>query len=387
MATRDRRLVQPKSALPLEREWFAKNDVAPNEQRLRVLSLNMLADGLAQGGPEINPDDPIFKPAQFAGEGCSGAGGVAMNFGVLHESGNAYALRCTAASLEWHRRWPQLRMLLLRHSPDVIGLQEVDLAGWGCYGSNGKMLPCHAEQIAYDLATQGYDGVFCRKGGTACDGLGLFWKTSRLGRRESHQVWPLGISVHVALAQPLVLWETGAEVLPVVTHLKAGLDAGSENVRFAQSAQLLEMLAHQASPVILLADLNAHCRPFNPRDGGPVEPIVYKLLSSYFSSAYRDVLQEEPDFTCWAGYQDRDVRGVFDYIFLHAPSRSNVKLRTLAVLRPPSGAEVLAAPTRLPHNSHPSDHIELIADVAISSIAEKPVLQPALLRRGRASTG
>jgi len=81
------------------------------------------------------------------------------------------------------------------------------------------------------------------------------------------------------------------------------------------------------------------------------------------------------------------VRGVFDYIFLHAPSRSNVKLRTLAVLRPPSGAEVLAAPTRLPHNSHPSDHIELIADVAISSIAEKPVLQPALLRRGRASTG
>ena len=25
------------------------------------------------------------------------------------------------------------------------------------------------------------------------------------------EVWPLGISVHVALAQPLVLWETGAE--------------------------------------------------------------------------------------------------------------------------------------------------------------------------------
>jgi endonuclease/exonuclease/phosphatase family metal-dependent hydrolase len=260
-------------------------------------------------------------------------------------------------------------MLLLRHDPDVIGLQEVDLAGWGEYGYDGQQMPSHADEIAYDLAAYGYEGVFARKGGCACDGVGLFWKKSRVARRGPQQVWPLGVSVHVALAQSLVLAD-GQSILAVVTHLKAGLDAGAENMRRAQVSGLLQILAHQIEPVVLLADLNAHCRPFTPAEGAPVEPFAYTMMLQSFRSAYKEALDDELDFTCWAGYHDRDIRGVFDYILLRNEARSKSAMRVLAVLDAPSAEEVLAAPQRLPNPRHPTDHIELVADIALPLFCE-----------------
>lgn len=128
---------------------------------------------------------------------------------------------------------------------------------------------------------------------------------------------------------------------------------------------------------MLLADLNAHCRPFLPLEGGSVEPLVYKMLAETFRSAYSEVLEDEPDFTCWGGFRDRDVRGVFDYIFLRG-----AQLRAIAALETPSASEVLEAPTRLPSPAHPTDHIEMVADLAV--VAPQALFVPSA--RGRART-
>merc|ERR1712050_590272 len=120
-------------------------------------------------------------------------------------------------------------------------------------------------------------------------------------------------SVFVALAQPLILdgkWRFTA----VATHLKAGLTSEAEVIRVGQARSLLHQLWGHNN-VILLADLNAHCRPWIDDNNKMVQPQVYPLLTSELWSAYQEVLGDEPDFTSWGGWSGRDVRGVFDYIF------------------------------------------------------------------------
>lgn len=265
--------------------------------------------------------------------------------------------------MRWEKRWPKLRALILRHNPDIIGLQEVDLGG---FPAGWEQAPCHASEIAEDLRRHGYEGVFARKAGRACDGCALFWRCTRLQPCGPHAVLPLGVSVHVALVQPLCL-KNGCTLLAVVTHLKAGLDIGAENVRRAQAEALLGQLVHRPEPVVMLADLNAHCRDFTTVEGAPVPPWTYGLVTAGgYRSAYQDVDGEEPEYTCWGGWSDRDVRGVFDYILLRDGARCPV--RALGALKSPPADQVLASPTRLPSATHPTDHVEMVADIALTAL-------------------
>merc|ERR1712100_837800 len=117
----------------------------------------------------------------------------------------------------------------------------------------------------------------------------------------------------MGLAQPLVL-DGKAKFTVVATHLKAGLGADAEAMRFGQAKSLLDQLwVHK--DVLLLADLNAHCRPWLDDAEKEVTPKAYPLLASQLWSAYHSVLGDEPDFTTWSGWAGRDVRLVADYVF------------------------------------------------------------------------
>lgn len=479
-------------------------------------------------------------PALFEPQG---AGGVAFLPGAAASASAepCYNFRCAAADLAWPRRWPRLRAIILEVEPDLVGLQEVDLVDGGA-----EDLTAHDSEIRQDLWEAGYEGVFARKQGRACDGVALFWRRARLQASGQAETWRLGRSIHVALAQRLTLdgcWHfTG-----VATHLKAGLTEDAEDARAAQADALLESLAGHGDAV-LLADLNAHCRPwrvegcggaaaggtisddgvalgqeaqewhvgtvkfFVPQKGygfiecpetfqryhsdvyvhkdlvqrgsldgcfagdhirfavclsargqpqashvqrykdGPwvapsrlfqgrikkysvergygfivcrdvhsifgqdvflhrrqaeaeqlqegdhvtftvevssrsqpqarnvgkvgalsnkgavraVEPRAYPRLlapGGGLRSACREVLGDEPDFTCWGGWEDREVRGVFDYILVRG-----TLLAPRRVLCVPSAAEVLRFRERLPNAEHPTDHVPLAADLEVCGV-------------------
>eukprot|EP00928_Gymnodinium_smaydae_P022944 TRINITY_DN19113_c0_g1_i2.p1 TRINITY_DN19113_c0_g1~~TRINITY_DN19113_c0_g1_i2.p1 ORF type:complete len:306 (-),score=58.25 TRINITY_DN19113_c0_g1_i2:233-1150(-) len=261
--------------------------------------------------------------------------------------------------LTWDRRWPKLKKLLLDLCPDLIGLQEIDLLEGG-----SEDLVAHDKEIRRDLASAGYEGTFARKSGRACDGVALFWRKSRLRQAGRTETWRLGSSVHVALAQPLCLDGT-TRFTAVATHLKAGLSEEAESAREDQASTLLQRLKNHASAVVL-ADLNAHCRPATTgevADAGTdllLQPRAYPLLAETLRSAYKTVLGDEPSFTCWGGWIDREVRLVCDYILLKGclfePSR---------VLKIPAAAQVLRYRERLPNPDHPSDHFPLAADLVV----------------------
>uniref|UniRef100_A0A1D2ADJ9 Endonuclease/exonuclease/phosphatase domain-containing protein n=1 Tax=Auxenochlorella protothecoides TaxID=3075 RepID=A0A1D2ADJ9_AUXPR len=98
------------------------------EDRLRILSYNILAESLA------------------------------------HEFG-AHLYRGTSAhELAWDRRCAAFLKEIEAHSPDVLCLQEVD----------------HFTQLKRELAARGYQGRYLKRTGARVDGLAIFWRTARL---------------------------------------------------------------------------------------------------------------------------------------------------------------------------------------------------------------
>mmetsp|Transcript_63509 Transcript_63509/g.186355 ORF Transcript_63509/g.186355 Transcript_63509/m.186355 type:complete len:570 (-) Transcript_63509:46-1755(-) len=522
--------------LPFEYRWAVAEREGEDEDApsLRVLSLNILADGLARGAsgpPAGNPPCPkLFLE--------DGTGGEAK----LEASEDGHHFRCSRNMLAWKRRWPMLMSLILQFEPHLVGLQEVDMLE-----GTAEELEAHDAEIRRDLGSAGFEGTFARKGGRACDGLGVFWRRERLKAAGEPETWTLAASVHVALAQPLLLDGTWP-FLAVVTHLKAGLSAEAEEIRERQAGALLERLEVHPD-VVLMADLNAHCRPWdfesppagaaseasedtrvpqsqdeplewhtgrvkyfswqqgygfveceeapswwhghdvflhwnqlaqadlqhlnkgdairftveisddgkpqarnvesytdqlwvpptqrftgrvkayssekgfgfiecgatqrvfnrdvflhrnqaqclNVKQGdmvtfhvklsskgqpqarglakaagvegclGPVEPKAYPLLRKTLRSACVEVLGDEPSFTCWSGWEDRETRGVFDYVLLRgelfAPSR---------VVLVPDAEDVLGFAERLPNAVHPSDHFPIVADLVLKTSALRP---------------
>jgi len=328
---------------------------------LRALSLNILADGLARG--RDTPLDDTFEPCPPLFEE-EGAGGVAYRDGVVGLERD-FRFRCSVDALSWPRRWPMLLALILEQDPDLIGLQEVDLLD-----SAEEQLRAHDKEIRRSLFTAGYDGTFARKGGRACDGVALFWRRSRLRQAGRTETWRLGKSVHIALAQPLCL-DGVHRLTGVVTHLKAGITEEAEDARLEQATVLLQRLRNHPNAVIL-ADLNSHCRQV-ALGGGPdsareaaeegmlLEPRAYPLLASSLQSVCQAVLGDEPSFTCWGGWEDREVRLVCDYILLKGEL-----LRPQRVLRVPDAFDVLRYAERLPNPEHPTDHVPIVADLAIA---------------------
>eukprot|EP00403_Amphidinium_massartii_P018201 CAMPEP_0178430326 /NCGR_PEP_ID=MMETSP0689_2-20121128/31263_1 /TAXON_ID=160604 /ORGANISM="Amphidinium massartii, Strain CS-259" /LENGTH=373 /DNA_ID=CAMNT_0020052181 /DNA_START=141 /DNA_END=1258 /DNA_ORIENTATION=- len=336
----------------VQQQWIG--DELNGACRLRAVTLNILADSYARGCEDashrLRPVSPLFTH--------HGVGGVAMRPGVVSSQDDYFRLGCSAENLEWERRWAILRGILIDLDPDLIGLQEIDLLDEPRHNARR-----HDGQIRKDLDSAGYEGVFARKGGRAFDGVGIFWRRTRLRKFEPKIVWPLGASVMVALAQKLIL--DGAHVFTAVsTHLKAGFTAESEHVRELQAAVLLDKLKHHEN-VVLMADLNSHCAKLyaSADHTGSVapRPVVYNLLLRSMQSSYRAVLGREPSFTVWSGWMDREVRLVCDYIFLKGPLFTAGR-----VLKLPDEKDIVAFPERLPNTVHPSDHLPLAADLFVA---------------------
>lgn len=338
---------EPQGGTCFHREWSGNNSEDDAATHLRVLSFNLLADGLAAGGATgITGTDST--PQLFAAD--ERVGGVAMLDDSAVDSGFSFEFRCPAEAVEWRRRWPMLLALILEQNPDIIGLQEVDLAPGDRQGPSDA----HDAEIRRDLAKAGYTGTFARKKGRALDGVAIFWRRSRLRATAGATTFDLG-SVFVAAAQQLIL-DNKWSLTAVATHLKAGLAQQNEAMRVGQAKALLwQLWGHEN--VILLADLNAHCRPWLNDQNVEVKPQAYPLLTKELRSVYNQVLGDEPDFTCWGGFSGRDVRGVFDYIMFRGSIFS-----PLCVLGTPSGQDVLQIPERLPNPDHPSDHVPMVAD-------------------------
>merc|ERR1719215_285061 len=140
-------------------------------------------------------------------------------------------------------------------------------------------------------------------------------------------------------------------------------------MRMGQARSLVQHLTMCGQEnVLLMADLNAHCRPWLDDKAAEVQPLTYPLLSQDLWSAYDQVLGEEPDFTSWGGWAGRDVRGVFDYIFFRGETMHPVR-----VLGAPAALDVLGHPERMPNPEFPSDHIPLVADFrVVCSQADPP---------------
>lgn len=334
------------------REWSEDASTDEGATRLRALSFNLLADGLAAGGAAGIDGTELTPELFFADERV---GGVAL----LEDSvadGFSFEFRCPPEAVEWRKRWPMLLALVLEQDPDIIGLQEVDLAP----GDRGGPSDAHDAEIRRDFAKAGYNGTFARKKGRALDGVAIFWKRSRCRPASSAMTLDLG-SVFVAAAQPLIIdnkWRFTA----VATHLKAGLNQQAETMRVGQAKSLLwQLWGHEN--VIILADLNAHCRAWLNDEKVEVKPQAYPLLTDELWSCYKEVLGDEPDFTCWGGFAGRDVRGVFDYIMYRGDILSPV-----SVLKTPAGADVLRVPERLPNAEHPSDHVPMVADFLLHDL-------------------
>jgi len=343
------------------REWSEVAEEPLEEQsaaRIRTMTLNILADGLAAGGAPSDAASPLV-PELFVTD--ERAGGVAL----LDETSTpnakfSFTFRCPAEEIQWQRRWPMLLASILEQEPDVIGLQEVDLAPGDRQGKN----PAHDKEIQKDLAKAGYDGCFACKFGKACDGVALFWRRERL--RPAGRSLSLGVgSVHVALAQPLVL-EDSWHFTAVATHLKAGLNNDAENMRLKQAQSLMQQLKGHEN-VVLLADLNAHCRPWVDDEKSTITPRAYPFLANRLCSAYKEVLGEEPGFTSWGGWADRDVRGVFDYIFFRGKL-----FKPLRVLQAPAATDVLQFSERMPNPEHPTDHVPMVADFLVTGESTEP---------------
>lgn len=366
------------------RKWTDRRlSIAPGQRKIRVMTLNILADGLAHGSESAAEGD-IPCPPMFQTEG---EGGCAYLDEEVPSGKTCFRFRCNVEAIKWKRRWPMIQQLLREHDPDVIGLQEVDISKkdgnqWhklSAKDSNSD--PAHEQEIKSDLSKIGYDGRFACKQGRATDGVAVFWSRKRLRPLEGLQVWKLRSSVHVALAQSLLL-DGVFSFTAVVTHLKAGVNQNAEDMRFQQATALLELLKPQRN-VVLLADLNAHCRAFTsyesydsryeegkdqPEGRGPPQKITvqtksYPLICETLQSAYKTILGDEPSFTCWGGWTDREVRGVFDYIFV----KGGFKVQR--VLEIPTSEQVCRFAERLPNPLYPSDHFPLLADLLIDQSA------------------
>lgn len=227
---------------------------------------------------------------------------------------------------------------ILSADADVVFLQEVD----------------RFKQFRNEMAKHGYEGAYGQKRGGAVDGVALFWKRG-LGRSGDAVVIPLGFSVHVALAQRLVLG--GKETICCVTHLKAGMNEKGEAARETQMANLLQALgemqaAHEVESVIVAGDLNSHHADLTePPVAAKVAP---QLVQSGFVNAYASA-DDNRGFTTWAGWSAREVKATIDAIW-HLPV-----LRCDAVLDYPSEEDVLQFPERLPNHAEPSDHVHIAA--------------------------
>ncbi|XP_014243825.1 nocturnin [Cimex lectularius] len=256
---------------------------------------------------------------------------------------------CPVEALHWQRRRNLLTQEIVRFSPDIICLQEVD----------------HFNYLKKVLGTQGYEGMFFPKPDSPCmyikenngpDGCAIFFRTNKFELIKAVtrilEVWKVQ-SNQVALLAILRNRSCGTELCVATTHLKARNGALLAALRNEQGKDLLEFISSEANgrPVILCGDFNAE----------PIEP-VYSSITSHpglrLASAYC-TSQGEPPYTTWKVRQEGEVCHTLDYIFY-----SKGKFKVNDVLQFPTSEQI--GINRVPSFFYPSDHFSLVSDLNIN---------------------
>ncbi|KAK3128915.1 hypothetical protein QOZ80_6BG0468180 [Eleusine coracana subsp. coracana] len=144
----------PQSALPPSRHWVSSYDASTSssEDACTIMSYNILADYNARKHSDLYWDVP------------------------------------------WEAmRWDSRRRLIIREirhwEPDLVCLQEVD----------------RFRDIASDMKSRGYEGIFQGRSGDARDGCATFWKSERLRLLEEDSIDFSEFNLRNNVAQIIVL--------------------------------------------------------------------------------------------------------------------------------------------------------------------------------------
>lgn len=255
------------------------------------------------------------------------------------------------------RRW-RIMEVLLEHSPDIMGLQEVDryhgffapiLCGY--FGYEGRFLPKPCSPSM--------------KLGWYSDGCALLYKKDTFQLlHETHLMYKVGSQV--GLLASLEHKKTCQTIIVGVTHLKA--KAENEQIRSAQVHELLEEMEKlrqtsndPTAPLLILGDFNSDHRPRNDNSAAPadVSAIVTALHAGYQST---HDLSSSQMFTTYKTRGTKTVQRVIDYILyqgrtlqcthrLSIPKETEMEMHKLPGLRYPSDHVMIAGKFRLDPSS------------------------------------
>ncbi|XP_060065316.1 nocturnin-like [Ylistrum balloti] len=281
-----------------------------------------------------------------------------MQWNILAQAltqGDDNFILCPPAALQWDNR--QLRVIeeLVRFTPSILCLEEVDMFQF----------------LKGTLGQAGYDGIFTPKPDSPChkfknnmgsDGCAVFYQTGELELLHKDCIILKGEddeeTNQVAILCKFRLKANQKVFFVSVCHLKA--KSGYADLRHQQGKYLLDVLKKNVGshPVFICGDFNAH----------PKEPVYGEFAKSDLgiTSAYAHLSTEgkEPSYTTWK------IRGTFDgqktescktidYIWY-----SKDKASITSVLNLPSPEAIGEA--RLPSYTYPSDHLSLVCDVVLN---------------------
>jgi len=283
----------------LPREWLS---VAEGKTILRVMSFNMLADGLAQSG-------------SFAYTPLS--------------------------SLEFVPRIKLVMSEIERIHPDIIGLAE-------CSHFEDKILP--ASKLL------GFNGVFAAKTNSQAlkmsfpaDGVALLWNETLWREVSITRFYDNPVQIIAVLQSRL----SKLTVIFSMIHLAAKNAPGRAEKRARQILIALNRLKE-------IKQDKAHivfCGDFNAEKG---EQSITAVYEAGFINAYDSIAI--PLWTTWKIRKHDDelneIKRVIDYIFI------SPQLRTTALLLPPTDEAV--GKNALPSSNYPSDHIAIAAEFTLT---------------------
>ncbi|CAD7953740.1 unnamed protein product [Amoebophrya sp. A25] len=289
------------------------------------------------------------------------------------------------------------------------------------------------------------DGIFFKKRGHfAKDGCCILYNRRRWQLLKSKRTKLMDNAIMVAAMGRFrrIVQNQQEDVIIATTHLKAGFSEAMESLRVEQVKGLAWHIsefdaetsriygANKCKAVVLAADLNSHCRPYVNTitvEGDQVktlqDPVLPSVVPFLERLGFRNAVESRsgtaalnpastedtyPAYTTWAGWMDRDVKAVLDYVlvwrppslspatstgitdissscFPHLPPpkndiNTNQEHRNVAsTLEVPSfaiefadfasqkvlDAYVVAKPEKLPNRDHPSDHVAIIANICI----------------------
>jgi len=261
-------------------------------------------------------------------------------------------------AFDWRtRRWRLLEEVV-RHSPDIICLQEVD----------------HVTLYKRALGSIGYVGHFVPKPDSPCiylknntgpDGCAIFYKKEKFSlvsgpHTRVIEVWRVQ-SNQVILNMTLKHRESGREVNVATTHLKARSGALLSTLRNEQGKDIIDWvdsIKKPETPIIICGDFNAE----------PTEPVFQTMTQNNklpLKSAYKicsnpeNMENDALEYTTWKVRESGEQKHILDYIF-HSPDT----LETIETLDMPTEEQI--GESRVPSLAFPSDHLSLLAKFRFS---------------------